>query len=1143
MPIRIVDVPDPFTHASQSRVERPPFIESDAYRQLVHELRRYCNREVSGRSFLIAGHRGSGKTTLMGSAFDALIREYSESRRDDNTTPRRAILRPLPVLLQGPTLLPSSEKELPLNMDGTGEAGRHLSEMENVLVQITLGLHRAVSREIVDACRKHVARRSPSPHLRREEMRELAMHLQIELDDYTGKARLREIWRRCGALRSGVLYAHDDFLIRHDELREQQPRMFGLPPDQGLRELVGVATVCDAYRRISGKISRKDATSSNVSGKTETTTEVDAKGKELAGPLIAALTGAAVGSGAAAANVATPVAVLAGVLTALAGMIAGKVSVSHKRERSASLEDLFIPDLSVATLDRILPVLLERLREAGLAPVFVIDELDKVEGLSVRILEMIRRLKKMVAENAFFCFLADRSYFEEMRQRSTKTAYSIEHTYFTHQLFVSFRHADVRRYLEQVLAKPADSDGKDPKVAAEIKEEQADHAVLPYILMHNAHMHPIDLLRQLAQLRNADGNVILGAGLVRSKPRYQLELLLQLAIELQLEQDAMQEELDRNPAFRRLAHDAMYYVSRRWERDEETLSIGAGGRREFEQYLIERMAVEKKEEASEPAALVSGEELNFLWTAAQALVRSLAAPASIQTEYEKRGTSEVVVSAMREAIKLGSLLEPVEGKPDVYRWKFRRSGRRVVVETAAAPVKKAQAAAEPEWRSHVTLIRDFESALKSVSDGTIDPSTLSAGLGILPTSPAWPQVSAALVRLGEVSAERPAYPEMEEDIAVLDGYRRLLDENIEVVALSLYCAKVLTNWSPPERANRLRDALEKMSYVLALEELGPGRVRQEVTELTDALRRNGGGVVEMEPPPMSRAPVRHWVHWIQILAIWNAAMQPAPKAPTGEEVAAGWDFWRVRLGIGPGSIRMLPVVTQGVAGTGVFAILRLPLTSMTLRHWSVAFLESVLGAPDVPPWLAFVALRVLGWNSRLGHLLALSSDGALFARQEAANIDGEVHRWLSPESSRDRVIPHLLIASEAGGMSESWKLSANCAALVLRPGEWSSLREIWSSHREAVLAAFGAEFLALDASGSGVAEQSSRRRKRTADVDIGTIEQFLSFLRWFGRTEHASAPIPVIAGDQPVSLPPQFRVLRRPKSLDEIVQTILPPRA
>jgi hypothetical protein len=116
---------------------------------------------------------------------------------------------------------------------------------------------------------------------------------------------------------------------------------------------------------------------------------------------------------------------------------------------------------------------------------------------------MIRRLKKLVAENACFCFLADRSYLEEMQQRMLAEPYSIEHTYFTHQLFIAFRHTDMAAYLHEILGRPGSGDVQNLDVSRNLAEEQLDHAVLPYILKHAAQMHAIDLLRQRLYLRSS----------------------------------------------------------------------------------------------------------------------------------------------------------------------------------------------------------------------------------------------------------------------------------------------------------------------------------------------------------------------------------------------------------------------------------------------------------------------------------------------------------------------------------------------------------------------------------------------------------------------------------------------------------------
>lgn len=108
------------------------------------------------------------------------------------------------------------------------------------------------------------------------------------------------------------------------------------------------------------------------------------------------------------------------------------------------------------------------------------DELDKIDGLSDRTTDMVKRLKKLVAENAFFCFLTDRKYFEEMTVRTAGAPYPIEYTYFTNQLFIIFRHDDMHRYLDSVVqvTQPA------PEIAglaidAQLSEDSVDREVLP----------------------------------------------------------------------------------------------------------------------------------------------------------------------------------------------------------------------------------------------------------------------------------------------------------------------------------------------------------------------------------------------------------------------------------------------------------------------------------------------------------------------------------------------------------------------------------------------------------------------------------------------------------------------------------------
>jgi hypothetical protein len=231
MPIEILDYPEPLTAAALASSTERVLIKSDAYHQLLHELRRYCNTQTSGRSFLIAGHRGSGKTTLALSAFEKILRESQAGKLE---------MRPLMVQLLGPSLLPHFDKQEEsvadkepgkknsledtiaamrdvINKNDTGAlnarerqnpavaektitatAREDSYDFENVLVQFTLALHRAVVNELAQAYQQRMMTLAfPRGKLWRSDLERIGACLEapgqlaLELDEYPGKARLR----------------------------------------------------------------------------------------------------------------------------------------------------------------------------------------------------------------------------------------------------------------------------------------------------------------------------------------------------------------------------------------------------------------------------------------------------------------------------------------------------------------------------------------------------------------------------------------------------------------------------------------------------------------------------------------------------------------------------------------------------------------------------------------------------------------------------------------------------------------------------------------------------------------------------------------------------------------------------------------
>ena len=137
---------------------------------------------------------------------------------------------------------------------------------------------------------------------------ELAAQLELDLDEYPGKSRLRDYWRRADALGRGASFLDQ-----------------GRYADQGLRELVALCSICEAYRRISGTLNRKEEMKSDAERRNAMELELDPKGKDFYGPLIALLTGGTVGAGFMAASSGSALATLAGALTALLSVFVGKI--------------------------------------------------------------------------------------------------------------------------------------------------------------------------------------------------------------------------------------------------------------------------------------------------------------------------------------------------------------------------------------------------------------------------------------------------------------------------------------------------------------------------------------------------------------------------------------------------------------------------------------------------------------------------------------------------------------------------------------------------------------------------------------------------------------------------------------------------
>lgn len=558
--------PDPFSERSWDEEPRPILAESDAYRQLRGELERYVTGELNGSSYLISGHRGSGKTTLV-------LKAIQDVRLDLE----REGIRPLLIRLSGPDLLsdppraketapepdePSGEGQPDSEAFGEKDAREEASKQtdsrspraEAALKRITLAIYRSLCRQITWSLSRREG--GLEDRLSPQTQREMAAELQLLLDSAPGPGELREYWLRLGCLESGLLF-HPSYARR----------------GQGHRELVATASAAQAYQKLIGKLTKSEKKTSEAKRDSSAAFTGESKGTELIQAVSTLVAASAVGAGVAFEQL------LAGLAAAAVALFGGwgvNFDLTRAWNRSRSDDYSFILDTSLATLERELPILVERLRAAGLAPIFVVDELDKVNDLTGSMEVVVNHLKQFVSEGAFFCFLTDRDYFETLRRRLGRDPYPPEYTYFRDQILISYRPDDLRKYLKEVLQIDTPTD-------------EADREILINILLHRASLHVIDLRRELRRMTRVPKDTQqfdLEPGKVRSELGSLLEAAMQIAIEVVFAEDEVQLRLEADPGFAQLMVDALYFPSRNWRNGETELDLSEDS---FRKYLSDRM--------------------------------------------------------------------------------------------------------------------------------------------------------------------------------------------------------------------------------------------------------------------------------------------------------------------------------------------------------------------------------------------------------------------------------------------------------------------------------------------------------------------------------------------------------------------------
>ncbi|MGA3026073.1 MAG: hypothetical protein ABSF98_14990 [Bryobacteraceae bacterium] len=749
MKLKVAPSAEPFAGSSPAKTVRA---DCHAHLELKRELMRYADNEIPGESVLVAGHRGSGKTTLAHQTIEE-VQLLAPARPGQGTSqPSSSLARPLPVFVHGPDLL-----KIEGEPDDQTTFGHRPSNLESrydamagtALKEIARSLHRSFAEEIA-TCYEARAR-----HLNQPAADEQAAQLRMELNRQPDLATLREFWDGPGWLTSGVLI---------DQPTSQQ---------QGYRELSALAMLvevaseaAESSRPIPDPQRAPSPWIREVSDVIGSGTSVLVAGVGLLSAAIVVglvlsishnLVMAVIGAG-----------ITGLVTTVLLGYMAG-------RTKRPSL----IVDTTVATFDITLPLLVRRVVAAGLAPVFVVDELDKVPDLQDRLPALIRRIKHFTGDRAFFCFLTDRDYYDFHLAIVKEKAYPNEHTFFYLLLFVSYSPRDLRTYLDMLLGLNPRTDGTN--IATDLSAE-----ALKCVILHRARMHVGDIRRSLGKFTDDKNEIDLDEFSLALHPEHRCTVLAQLAVEAVYARPELRDRVAIEPQFAQLTYDALYYPARMWREGRAELDLSFEA---FKNYLQARVARLRRE----PSA-VSEPDTRLLYQSVSAVVRLLKEPRTLEAEvrhinYWTEGLSQT----FQCALGAGPLLRDTDdGRCE---WVVDESGRGVnagspqtdrLAREAEGPVAVNQACAE---------ILDLDNLLRDFSGDQLSLATLPDSFTPLLDAARtdWAKTSAAIDRFRREGLIKGPYSEEKEDADTIQKCYETLNKASARLCTSIFCAWMLSH--------------------------------------------------------------------------------------------------------------------------------------------------------------------------------------------------------------------------------------------------------------------------------------------------------------------------------------------------------------
>lgn len=464
-------------------------------------------------------------------------------------------------------------------------------------------LYRCLSRAISEAW-LNALDESPDARRRRHELLELRAHLDVTLDRPTDVEALRSIWERAGFLNSGVAFYLTPVSKRREARNLPVPSIAGDARDQGLREIVALSACADTFNVILGKPKEKLRRAESAERERQYNLKIATPKKEGAksseeskgAPKSAAekLAPAALGivaGGLAFVGSKEPSHTAVGLAVGLVVWLASFVSIGYNFRRQVTKKldrelDLEV-DWSPERVERDLPILIKRVKDAGFAPIFIVDELDKLSDPTKKLDNFLHLAKHIVTDYAAFLFLTDRTYYEELlgseaspatiggpmipgdrgdhdpppqngptqngNRRPEESYDSYARTFYTHRIFLNYTPDDYRNHLFKLVGGWAAEDRRRYRLGL---------LAWGTILVYRSRMVPSYFSRRLIALLNDRGEFS-EENQDPSLPlnRYQNEIMMQLAVEAIASRREVQDRIREVPIYGQYAYDTLYYLS------------------------------------------------------------------------------------------------------------------------------------------------------------------------------------------------------------------------------------------------------------------------------------------------------------------------------------------------------------------------------------------------------------------------------------------------------------------------------------------------------------------------------------------------------------------------------------------------------